>query len=704
MDRAEGAHVPADRRHRRGRDHSLPEQPGGPRNWDYRFCGLRDATFTLEALLAAGYVEEAKAWREGLLRAVAAIRARCRSCTASTGTRRLPEFELPWLTGTSVRDRFAWQRRGRFSCSSTSWGEVLDGLHLARQARISREDDAWDLQLALMEHLEGHWQEPDNGLWEIRGPRRHFTHSKVMAWVAADRMSRAVRDSGLPGPVRRWETLRDDIHADVLSRGYDAERGTFVQSYGSRSLDASLLLIPGLRFLPGTDPRVLGTIDAVQRELTVDGFVLRYRTDATDDGLPAEGVFLACSFWLVNALHCAGREDEAVSVRALLATPTTWSVSEEWDPAARRQLGNTPQALITSPGGAPSPPARGVRPSARADRPRPPEGTDTDGAGQRRSDDHPRSRGTTGARPLVRVRLVVGVGAGRGHGPVRAARWAVATTPIRGCCRADPLGAAAVPVTIVAVLSAGGRRRASAAARGADRPARGGRASRRRTLEWTRAAPRCAAVDRGGLIESSPSSSADRGPRAAPPPGAPADGLLLGSPPGGVRRPRDDGLRLRAVVRSRGDLAVVNELLLDRGWPCPAAHLAWTGVAAAALWQPPPPTGGRAQCCASSRRTSSSPCCTGWDGTRNAGWKQGSPSRACLAGLAWHRAAAVYGRRRDSGTGRPGVARRSHRAFSPCTQPWRGRTGSAADGCCRDSSLRRHPDDHHASPAVDIHA
>jgi GH15 family glucan-1,4-alpha-glucosidase len=229
---------------------------------------------------------------------------------------------------------------------------VLDGLHLARQAGIGPHDDAWDLQVALMEHLEGHWQDPDNGLWEMRGPRRHFTHSKVMAWVAADRMARGVRDSGLPGPVRRWESLRDTIRVDVLSHGYDQERGRFVQSYGGTELDASLLLIPRVGFLPGTDPRVLGTVDAIQRELTQDGLVLRYRTGSADDGLPGgEGVFLACSFWLVDALHFAGRDKDATDLfeRLLSLRNEVGLLSEEWDPVGQRQLGNTPQAFSHFP-------------------------------------------------------------------------------------------------------------------------------------------------------------------------------------------------------------------------------------------------------------------------------------------------------------------------------------------------------------------
>jgi GH15 family glucan-1,4-alpha-glucosidase len=327
---------------------SLPEQLGGPRNWDYRYCWPRDATFTLQALLAAGYVEEAKAWREWLLRAVAGKPSELQTVYGLDGTHRLPELTLPWLRG------YAGSRPVRIGNAAADqlqldvWGEVLDGLHLAREGRIGHDDDAWDVQQALLEHLEGHWREPDNGLWEMRGPRRHFTHSKIMAWVAADRMVRAVHGWGLAGPVRRWERLRDEIHADVLTHGYNPRRGTFVQSYGSRQLDASLLLIPRVGFLPGNDPRVLATIDAIQQELTEDGLVHRYSTDEVDDGLPdGEGIFVPCSFWLVDALHYTGRDKDATELfeRLLLLRNDVGLLSEEWDPLRHRQLGNTPQAL-----------------------------------------------------------------------------------------------------------------------------------------------------------------------------------------------------------------------------------------------------------------------------------------------------------------------------------------------------------------------
>jgi GH15 family glucan-1,4-alpha-glucosidase len=327
---------------------SLPEQLGGGRNWDYRYCWLRDATFTLQALLAAGYADEALAWREWLLRAAAGDPATLQIMYGLDGTRRLPELTLPWLSGYEGSTPVRTGNAAADQLQLDVWGEVLDGLHLARQAGMGRDDDAWDLQRALLDHLEGRWQDADNGLWEMRGPRRHFTHSKVMAWVAADRMVRAVRESGLPGPAHRWEQLRDAIHADVLTHGYNQQRGTFVQYYGGTDLDASLLLIPRVGFLSGTDPRVLGTIEAIQRELTQDGFVQRYSTAATDDGLPpGEGVFIACSFWLVDALHSAGREADAIELfeRVLSLRNDVGLLSEEWEPATGRQLGNTPQAF-----------------------------------------------------------------------------------------------------------------------------------------------------------------------------------------------------------------------------------------------------------------------------------------------------------------------------------------------------------------------
>ena len=245
---------------------SLPEQIGGPRNWDYRYCWLRDASLTLQALLAAGYTQEASAWREWLLRAVAGDPARLQIMYGLDGSRRLPEQELTWLSGYEGSSPVRVGNAAADQLQLDVYGEVLDGLSLTRKASLHHPDDAWDVQVALMEHLEGAWQQPDNGLWEMRGPRRNFTHSKVMAWVAADRMSAAVRDSNLAGPLPRWEALRDEIHAEVLAQGYDADAGTFRQSYGSTELDASLLLIGRVGFLPPDDPRVTGTVRAIERD------------------------------------------------------------------------------------------------------------------------------------------------------------------------------------------------------------------------------------------------------------------------------------------------------------------------------------------------------------------------------------------------------------------------------------------------------
>ncbi|WP_236818681.1 glycoside hydrolase family 15 protein [Arthrobacter sp. FW306-2-2C-D06B] len=327
---------------------SLPEQIGGPRNWDYRYCWLRDATLTLQAFLAAGYTEEASAWRDWLLRAVAGDPADLQIMYSLHGRRRLPETELTWLSGYQGSKPVRIGNAAAEQLQLDVWGEVLDCLSLTRASLMTVGDESWAIQTALMRHLESTWDKPDNGLWEVRGPRRHFVHSKVMAWVAADRMVRGIRESGMPGPLDRWEALRDTIHDEVMTHGFDAVRNTFVQSYGSKELDASLLLIPKVGFLPHDDPRVIGTIDAIQRELTEDGFVLRYRPQDSDDGLPGgEGVFLACSFWMVDALLGAGRRAEATALfdRLLALRNDVGLLSEEWDAHAGRQLGNTPQAF-----------------------------------------------------------------------------------------------------------------------------------------------------------------------------------------------------------------------------------------------------------------------------------------------------------------------------------------------------------------------
>ena len=331
---------------------SLPETLGGSRNWDYRYCWLRDATFTLQALLESGFVDEARAWREWLLRAVAGDPADLKIMYGVDGTRRLPEYELPWLAGyeSSPPVRIGNGAADQFQLDV--WGEVLDGLHVARERGLAGSVDAWDLQRALMDFLESAWQQPDNGLWEVRGPRRHFVHSKVMAWAGADRMVKAVEHFGLEGPVDRWRALRERIHDDVCARGYDADRGTFTQYYGGKELDAALLLIPRVGFLPYTDERVQGTVRAVERDLLEDGFLLRYRTEAGVDGLEGkEGAFLACSFWLVNALHGVGRADEARSLfeRLLSLRNDVGLLAEEWDPRFQRQVGNFPQAFSHEP-------------------------------------------------------------------------------------------------------------------------------------------------------------------------------------------------------------------------------------------------------------------------------------------------------------------------------------------------------------------
>ena len=334
---------------------SLPEQIGGPRNWDYRYCWLRDAAFTLQALTGGGYTAEAKAWRDWLLRAVAGDPKDLQIMYSLTGRRRLPETELAWLEGYEGSRPVRVGNEAADQFQLDVYGELLDGLHSARQAGLANDDDAWTLQTMLTEYLESVWQRPDSSLWEVRGPQQHFVHSKVMAWVGLDRMISTAERSGLRAPLARWRAARDTIHQEVCSRGYDADRGTFTQYYGSNGLDAALLLIPRVGFLPPTDPRVVSTVDAVRRELCEDGFVLRYRTDAdptsdhgTVDGLPgAEGAFLACSFWLADALALTGNRAEARDLfeRLLDLRNDVGLLSEEWDPHARRQLGNTPQAF-----------------------------------------------------------------------------------------------------------------------------------------------------------------------------------------------------------------------------------------------------------------------------------------------------------------------------------------------------------------------
>jgi GH15 family glucan-1,4-alpha-glucosidase len=329
---------------------SLPEQLGGPRNWDYRYCWLRDAALTLQALAGAGFIAEAGRWRDWLLRAVAGDPADLQIMYGLTGARRIPEQELPWLTGYQGSGPVRVGNAAAEQLQLDVWGETLDGLAFAREAGLAADDESWALQVNMLEFLEDHWKDPDNGLWEMRGDRQHFVHSKVMAWVAFDRMINGVERFGLPGPVDRWRAIRKQIKDEVLARGFDEVRNTFTQAYGSSQLDAALLLIPQVRFLPWDDPRVAGTVDAVQKELVEDGFVLRYRpgSGTSDDGLPGgEGAFLACSFWLADALHGIGRHDEATELfqRLVGLANDVGLLAEEYDPKAKRQIGNTPQAF-----------------------------------------------------------------------------------------------------------------------------------------------------------------------------------------------------------------------------------------------------------------------------------------------------------------------------------------------------------------------
>ena len=337
---------------------SLPEAVGGSRNWDYRFTWLRDAAITLSSLLRTGYREEARAWREWLLRAVAGDPENLQIMYGIAGERELSEAELDWLPGyeNSRPVRIGNGAAGQLQLDV--YGEVTEALHLAHQTGLARNDYAQLLQIKLIGYLEEHWFEKDEGIWEVRGPRRHFTHSKVMAWVAVDRTVKLIESGDVDGPLERWRELRDEIHREVCEKGYDKERNTFTQSYGSKELDASLLLIPQMGFLPPDDKRVIGTIEAIQRELsTEDGFVLRYPTSSGDeeenvDGLEGdEGAFLACSFWLADDLAMIGRVEEARKLfEKLLALRNDLGLlAEEWDSRLQRQVGNFPQAFSHVP-------------------------------------------------------------------------------------------------------------------------------------------------------------------------------------------------------------------------------------------------------------------------------------------------------------------------------------------------------------------
>jgi GH15 family glucan-1,4-alpha-glucosidase len=332
---------------------SLPEQLGGVRNWDYRFCWLRDATMTLQALMYAGFEVEARDWRRWLLRAIAGDPVELQIMYGVAGERRLPEYQADWLPGYDGNPvRIGNEAVDQFQLDV--YGEVMDALFQARTTGFGAGASTWALQRSLMRVVEDRWSAPDEGIWEVRGGSRHFTHSKLMAWVAADRAVRSVERFGVEGPVQEWRRLREEIRADILRNGYDADRKTFTQYYGSSELDAALLMIPMVGFLPADDERVVGTVAAIERELLVDGFVQRYTQDEASrtDGLPpGEGAFLACTFWLADNYSLMGRHEEAVEVfeRLLALSNDVGLLAEEYDPEARRLVGNFPQAFSHVP-------------------------------------------------------------------------------------------------------------------------------------------------------------------------------------------------------------------------------------------------------------------------------------------------------------------------------------------------------------------
>jgi GH15 family glucan-1,4-alpha-glucosidase len=327
---------------------SLPEQLGGPRNWDYRYCWIRDATLTLTALMGAGYYEEASAWRDWLHRALAGTPDDLQIMYGIFGERRLAEWEVPWLPGYQGASPVRIGNAASGQLQLDVYGEMMDALHLAREGGLSSSMPDWRLQCQAMFHLEKIWMEPDDGIWEVRGGRRQFTHSKVMAWVAFDRSIKDAEKYGLDAPLDRWRDTRDLIHKTILEQGFNAQKQSFTQSFGGAELDASLLLLPQVGFLPVEDPRIAGTIAAIERELLANGFVLRYRTESGADGLPpGEGVFIPCSFWLVDVYQRQGRDQEAHRLleRLLALRNDVGLLSEEYDGDVNRLVGNFPQAF-----------------------------------------------------------------------------------------------------------------------------------------------------------------------------------------------------------------------------------------------------------------------------------------------------------------------------------------------------------------------
>ncbi len=327
---------------------SLPEKPGGVRNWDYRYCWLRDATFSLTALLGGGYVEEARAWRGWLHRAVAGDPAAANILYGLAGERRLPELVLDWLPGYENSRPVRIGNAASKQFQLDVYGEVLDAMYQARRNGLEPERSDWAVGKALANFAAKAWKEPDEGIWEVRGGRKHFTHSKVMAWVALDRAVKAVENFGLEGPLDRWRRSRDEIHLEICEKGYNRDLGSFVQYFGSKELDASLLMVPLVGFLPPSDPRVRGTVEAIEKGLMRDGFVQRYDTRSETDGLPpGEGAFLPCTFWLADNYHLLGRQDDAVKLfeRLLSLRNDVGLLAEEYDPTAKRLVGNFPQAF-----------------------------------------------------------------------------------------------------------------------------------------------------------------------------------------------------------------------------------------------------------------------------------------------------------------------------------------------------------------------